>query len=209
MLAIWHDIAPGHAAEVREWYAREHHFERLAIPGFREVRRFERVSGTGAEIFGVYRVDTTQVLHSPAYRARIDAPTEWTRSAMRSFRNMSRTVCGIVAQAGCAQGGHLAVLASAGGALRDPQATCMRLASLQGVLQVTALRADPAPGMDATAEQALRGGPDTRVAWALLLDADGPDAAEGALQATQEHTDCRGAVQFAVYRLSFAARTPD
>jgi hypothetical protein len=209
MLAIWHDVAPGQGAAVREWYGREHHFERLAIPGFLEARRFERVSGTGAEVLGAYRVAAPDVLHSAAYRARVDAPSAGTRAAMGHFRNMSRTVCTITARAGRAQGGHVAALAAAGSALADPSAACDRLLQLPGVLQVTALAGErKAATTAASAEQALRGGPDTQVDWALLLEADSLDAAEQALQAAQEHTGCRHPVQFAVYRLCFAARHP-
>ena len=206
MLAIWHDVAPGQGAAVREWYGREHHFERLGIPGFLEARRFERVSGTGAEVFGSYHVAAPDVLHSAAYRARVDSPSAWTRESMSHFRNMSRTVCTITARAGRAQGGHVAALAAAGCDLPEPSALCDRLLQLSGVLQVTALAGERKAAMKASAEQALRGGPDAQVAWALLLDADSLEAAEQAVQAAQEHTACRHPVQFAVYRLCFAAR---
>ncbi|MES2480879.1 MAG: hypothetical protein V4609_02685 [Pseudomonadota bacterium] len=214
MLAIWHDVAPGQGAALREWYGREHHFERLAIAGFVEVRRFERVSGTGAEVFGAYRVLAPCVLRSAGYRARVDAPSTWTREAMRHFRNMSRTVCAVAGCAGRAQGGHVAALAGRGGALADAQAVCERLVQLPGVLQVTALAADPetheiheAPAAP-SAEQVLRGGTDTRIGWALLLDADSQEAAEQALATARAHTGCREPAQCAVYRLCFAARNP-
>lgn len=208
MLAIWHDVAPGQGAAVREWYGREHHFERLAIPGFLEARRFERVSGTGAEIFGAYRVASPDVLRSAAYRARVDAPTAWTRETMQHFRRMSRTVCRIVAQEGRAQGGHVAALASAGDETIDFAAVCARLAAMAGVLRVTALACEQQAPQAASAEHALRGGPDAQVRWALLVDADGLEGAEQALQEAQEQTACRQAAQFAVYQLCFSARAP-
>lgn len=208
MLVIWHDVAPGQAPAVREWYGREHHFERLDIPGFLEVRRFERVSGTGAEVLGAYRVAAPDVLRSATYRARVESPTAWTRESMLHFRNMSRTVCTITALAGRAQGGHVAALASVGDGLPDLPAVCELLLKRPGVLQVTALNAERSAFATASAEQALRGGPDAQIAWALLIDADGLDAAEQALHAAQGLTDCRDPVQFGVYRLSFTARTP-
>lgn len=208
VLAIWHDVAPGQAAAVRDWYSREHHFERLAIPGFLEARRYERACGTGAEFFGCYRVQTTQVLRSAAYQARVDEPTPGTRGAMRHFRNMCRTVCSVTAEVGRAQGGHVAALASAGGELAAPAAACRQLLALAGVLRVTALEAERQDPPPASAEQALRGGADAQVRWALLIDADRLDAAEDALQAAQEATGCRQPAQFAVYRLCFEARNP-
>lgn len=208
MLAIWHDVAPGQAAAVREWYAREHHFERLAIPGFLEARRFERVSGTGAEILGTYRVESPDVLRSDAYRARVDSPSAWTRETMQHFRRMSRTVCHIAAQEGRAQGGHVAALASAGDETIDPATVCAALAGLPGVLRVTVLKAEQQARQAATAEHALRGGPDAQVRWAVLVETEGPAFAEDALQAAQEHTACRQAAQFAVYCLCFSGRNP-
>jgi hypothetical protein len=210
MLLIWHDVVPGQAQAVREWYDKEHHFERLDIPGFLEVRRFERVFGTGAEVLGAYRVAAPDVLRSAAYRARVEAPTAWTRESMLHFRHMSRTVCTTTVRAGRAQGGHVAALASSGGNSPDLSATCERLLKRPGVLRVTALHAEsPAfATTTATAEQALRGGPDAQVAWALLIDAVGPDAAEHTLHAAQEITGCRDPVQYGVYRLCFSAHHP-
>ncbi len=127
---------------------------------------------------------------------------------MRHFRRMSRTVCSVSAGAGRAEGGHVATLACAGGALDDPAAACAQLLRLPGVLQVTALAAAwPAEGATSV-EHAVRGGPDTQVAWAILIDADDLGCAEHALHAAQEHTACREAAQFAVYRLAFSASNP-
>ncbi|MDM0002821.1 hypothetical protein QTI24_29815 [Variovorax sp. J22P240] len=208
MLAIWHDVAPGQSATVREWYGREHHFERLAIPGFMEARRFDRVAGTGAEIFGAYRITAPEVLNSDAYRARVDAPSAWTREAMLHFRNMSRTVCVITGRAGHAQGGFLAALASPHGELVDAPATCDQLMSRPGVLQVTALAGERKAPVASSTEQGLRSGPDAQIAWALLFDTDSLDAGKRVLEAAQSLTNCRQPVQAAVYRLCFAARNP-
>ncbi|NML44639.1 hypothetical protein HHL11_12810 [Ramlibacter sp. G-1-2-2] len=209
MLAIWHDVAPGQAAAVRDWYAREHHFERLAVPGFLDARRYERVAGNGAEFFGSYRLAAPAVLRSAAYQARVDAPTPWTREAMRQFRNMCRTACTIAAEAGRARGGHLATLAASDASeLEDAAGLCERLRALAGVLRVTAIAAEAGEATPPSTELALRGRPDAQVRWALLLDADSQQAAEDALLAAQDATACRRPAQFAVYRLCFSARHP-
>lgn len=208
MLAIWHDVASGQLAEVRDWYAREHHFERLAIPGFLEARRYERVSGAGADVFGCYRVESPQVLRSSPYLARVDAPTPWTREMMRHFRNMCRTVCAVDAQMGRAQGGYLATLASAGDETDRLGELCAQLQARPGVLRVTALTSVAEPPQPITAEQALRGRPDAQVRWALLLDADNLSVAQDVLEAASAASGCREPVQSAVYRLCFSARSP-
>jgi hypothetical protein len=210
MLAIFHDIAAGHEAAVRDWYAREHHFERLAIPGFLEARRFDRESGEAAQVLGLYRLAGPQVLDSPAYHAALAAPSERTRATMPNFRSMCRTVCSIAASAGQAEGGSLAALAVADGSLEDPGAACERLLALSGVLRVEAIvAASAAPATPAsTAEAALRGGPDARIAWALLVDADSAAAAQAALEAARTYARPSRIAQAGVYRLAFAARNP-
>jgi hypothetical protein len=205
MLAIWHDVAPGAAAAVRDWYAREHHFERLAIPGFLQARRFEKVAGEGAEFLGLYRVSTPDVLRSSPYRARVNAPTAWTKQVMPSFRAMCRTVCRIAAQAGRAQGGHLAAIAGSTD-VADLPGACARLQQLPGVLQVTAIAADDEPAA-ASSETRLRGGPDACIAWALLADTDTPHAAEAALAAARALLEGRRPAQAGIYRLAFSAHS--
>jgi hypothetical protein len=212
MLAIWHDVLPEHAAEVREWYGREHHFERIDIPGFREARRFDRIAGQGGDIFGMYRVESPAVLQSDAYRTRIGHPSAWTQAAMRYFRGMSRTVCQVLAEAGRADGGHLAALA-AGTADPSPPpvAHCRALLGLRGVLRVRCIApADAAlPQPAATPETVLRGGADASVGWALLIDADSADAARHALDAAQSLTGLAAPAQAGVYRLAFAVYSDD
>jgi len=205
MLAIWHDVAAGQRSAVDEWYSREHHFERLAVPGFVQARRYERVSGQGADLFGAYRLSSPEVLHSAAYRARVNAPTESTRAAMRHFMNMSRTECRIVFECGRAHGGHVAALASADGADLDFGALCTSMIDALGVVRATAAQALASTHSAASAEQALRGAADTRIQWALLIEAHSQAAAERVLERALALTACRQAQQCAVYRLCFAA----
>lgn len=212
MLVLWHDIAAGHEAQVRAWYAQEHHFERLDIPGFLAVRRWDRVTGQGAQVLGQYTVQSPTVLGSETYRARLSAPSERTRATMPHFRRMSRTVCRMAAGNGRAEGGHLAALAFAQGAPADAQTLCDALAAGEGVLSVCCIVAADAAApaaaapVNAGAESSLRGGPDASIAWALLIDADSGSAASQALEAAHEATARAPAVQDAVYRLAFAAR---
>jgi hypothetical protein len=41
--------------------------------------------------FNFYETETVDVLQSPAYRARLDSPTEWTKKVVKEFRDTSRT----------------------------------------------------------------------------------------------------------------------
>jgi hypothetical protein len=93
VLAIWNDVAPGRVAEFEHWFKSEHLEERLGVPGFRLGRRFEAIKGA-PRYFVYYLTDTPAALTSPAYLARLDAPTPLTRTMMTEvFRNMHRTLC--------------------------------------------------------------------------------------------------------------------
>jgi hypothetical protein len=208
MLAIWHDVEVGHEAEVRDWYAREHHCERLGVPGFLEARRYDRLDGTGADLLCLYSVVSPDVLDSDAYCARLAAPTSWTQAVMPNFRNMSRSTCRIVAEAGRAEGGHLAALASSDSEVIEPNSLCQHLLSLPGVLRVRYIERVAAAAVGASAETALRGATDTHIGWAVLADADSAVAASAALQAARSRTGAILAAQCATYLLAYAARNP-
>lgn len=105
VLAIWHDIDAAHEKEVLHWYNREHHLERLGVPGFQRARRFVAIDAS-AKFFVHYDVEQPEVLGSQAYLARVNNPTPWTRSAMPWFRNNARTACRIAHRAGTVEGAY-------------------------------------------------------------------------------------------------------
>jgi hypothetical protein len=93
ILAIFNNAAPGREAEFEEWFQHEHLAERLAVPGFLLGRRHEAISGQ-PRYFNFYVTQSVEVLKSPAYLARLDAPTPMTRTIMSEiFKDMIRTVC--------------------------------------------------------------------------------------------------------------------
>ncbi|MBW7934642.1 MAG: hypothetical protein H3C62_13760 [Gemmatimonadaceae bacterium] len=212
ILVIFHDVAAGHDPQVRAWYAGEHHFERLAIPGFEEVHRYDLASGRGGAVLNLYRATDVDVFASEAYRARLAAPSAGTRSAMPHFRAMSRTACTLRAQAGRAEGAWLAVVALPRVDGDWPGAGRGRLAYLldrPGMLRVRWIVAEPGVARP-TAEACLRGEPDAGIGGAVLIDAEDQPAAQYALaQATallEAGPGGVGASQCGVWRLAFAAR---
>ncbi len=116
ILAVWNDCAPEGYEHFERWYIREHLQERVGVPGFRFGRRYEAVPGSGADrrFFACYEVESPDVLSSPAYVTRLENPTPWTLEAMKSFRNMVRTVCDLRAAAGDLIGSHAVVLRADG-----------------------------------------------------------------------------------------------
>ena len=120
ILAVWNDCAPEGYDHFERWYIREHLQERVGVPGFRFGRRYEAVSGGDRRFFAFYEVESPDVLSSRAYVERLEAPTPWTLEAMKSFRNMVRTVCDLRAAAGDLIGSHAVVLRADGAMAPTP-----------------------------------------------------------------------------------------
>ncbi|WP_439498164.1 hypothetical protein [Bosea sp. (in: a-proteobacteria)] len=93
MLCIWHDVEANHVEEYLRWHSFEHLPERLALPGFRFARRYELAEGPGQRFFCVVDVRALADFASPEYRARLDAPTEWTRRLMPRYGRVHRSLC--------------------------------------------------------------------------------------------------------------------
>src|SRR5215217_9570243 len=95
----WHDVEEGREPEYLHWHSHEHMQERLAIPGFLQGRRYS-VVGSGPKFLVVYEVMELEVLSSPAYRERLNCPSNWTRKVMPCLRNMNRNLCEVIESSG-------------------------------------------------------------------------------------------------------------
>ena len=73
ILAIWNDIAPGGDAEFNHWHISEHFPERLACRDSCAAGDSDVASGTPA-YFNLYETESVDVLQSPGYLARLNAP---------------------------------------------------------------------------------------------------------------------------------------
>jgi hypothetical protein len=109
-MAVWNDLEPGHETEFETWYLRQHVPERLAVEGFHEARRYVALSGS-PRYGAFYWLDSIAVLGSPAYRARLANPTQWTRRMMPRFRSMGRTPCSLALDRGAGMGGTMSWIA--------------------------------------------------------------------------------------------------
>lgn len=91
----WISIAEEDAARYEDWYNFQHLPERVSTPGFLRARRFaaldDRVPGVHDHLT-VYETADAEVLASPEYLRRLDAPTELTRQVVPLFREFRRTV---------------------------------------------------------------------------------------------------------------------
>jgi len=105
-VCIWHDLLPEARDDFHQWHNREHMPERVGIPGFRRGRRYVAIAGT-PEYFNLYEADSAEVLGGQDYLNRLNAPTEWTRQVVPSFRNVSRSICRVVYTHGVGQGAFM------------------------------------------------------------------------------------------------------
>jgi hypothetical protein len=159
ILAVFNDCAPEGYDHFERWYIREHLQERVGVPGFRFGRRYELVSGGDRRFFAFYEVESPDVLSSPAYVKRLENPTPWTLQAMKSFRNMVRTVCDLRAAAGDLIGSHAVVLRADGAMAPTPGAAKLvdELATEAGVARVQLWTAAAKQTPADTAEMKSRG----------------------------------------------------
>jgi hypothetical protein len=109
MLLTSMDVDPLDEAEFNRWYDREHLEERVAIDGFLEARRYI-AHNAKPKYLCLYATAAFEVLDSPAYRAKLANPTEWSRKTMARFKNMIRAVARITVSRGTGRGAALGIV---------------------------------------------------------------------------------------------------
>lgn len=211
ILAIWHDIVPEYTSKVLAWYNAEHHFERLAVPGFISVRRYNAVQGSPS-LFIRYETQNVGVLSSEAYLARLNNPTPWTLQSQPHFRNNSRTVCTRRRRVGQAEGGYAVTVRL--DAESEPISSDLDWSELadslmnkDGIVGVELWQADRERSTIATKEKELRKSEDRYVGSVIVVHATDRDAAGEALDAalaTLPVVVTKGA-QSGIYQLAFFA----
>jgi hypothetical protein len=178
-LAMWWDMSASRRLEFEHWHTHEHFPERLGIPGFNRATRWTSADGDEG-IFVMYELDDYAVLASPAYLARLNSPTPWSRQLMPDHRNMVRSQCRVLESCGInpARNALTVRLSPASGRSQQLRAAIRRVAehiALQpGFAGVHLLRHET-PSIAATEEQKIRGNADRTADWVLVVcgyDAD-------------------------------------
>jgi hypothetical protein len=176
VIAIWHNLQEAVRPDFYEWHNREHMPERLAVPGFRRGRRYRALEG-GPEYFNLYETADVGVLSSPAYLARLNAPTVWTRRVVSGFRDVARSLCRVQASLGVGQGGVMLTQRFAIAATeRVPLATRLAddvlpaIAAQPGITGAHLCLADEAVSSVATVESMARGTPTLVPTWIVLIE---------------------------------------
>jgi hypothetical protein len=148
MLLTSMDIDAADEAEFNRWYDFEHLEERVAIEGFLEARRYVAHQAS-PKYLCLYSTRTIEVLDSPAYRARLDSPTEWSKKNMARFQNMIRAVARITHSRGNGRGAVLGIVrlrpkVGSEAALRAEVTTQLDPADLDGIISMHLIESDPA-----------------------------------------------------------------
>jgi hypothetical protein len=213
VLAIWNGIAPEAEAEFVAWHVREHIPERVGLPGFLRGRRYVGEGDAHPPYFNFYETDDIAALTSEAYKARLNAPSEWTRNVVKHFRDTSRTACRVAASVGQGEGGWIETfrMSANADASAFTQACSPVMNSIQqqpGIVAVHLLQGETEASRSDSAEKAMRGQPDEVVGWILLVEAVSRDALFGmerTLDATRKLGECgaMGEILRGIYQFQF------
>jgi hypothetical protein len=210
VVAIWNGIAPEMRAEFHAWHICEHIPERVAIPGFRRGRRLiAAVSTTHPEFFTLYEADSMNVLRGSAYRARLDAPTPWTRQVTRHFQDTSRALARVVLSSGVGVGGAMLTLRFAAGASAEAALAALvrKSATLPRICAAHLCVGDAEASGVGSAETTGRTDLQTPPAWFALVEATDTDALAAVLpDAELLGGGASGPIARGVYLLEFLYR---
>ena len=164
ILALWNDCAGDRLDTYEGWYAGEHLFERLGIPGVQVGRRYENPE-ISPRFFTYYETATPDVLTSEQYLERVNNPSPLTREIMTSiFLNMSRTICKRVEVFGS---GHGAYATTARFSALPSADAVEEIAALKECTRLEVWRAADTNPPPKSAEEKLRGG-DTSIEACLV-----------------------------------------
>ena len=171
-LAMWWDMSASRRSEFEHWHTHEHFPERLGVPGFRRATRWTSADG-GEGIFVMYELDDYQVLASPAYVSRLNAPTPWSTRLMPDHRNMVRSQCRVLESRGInpARNALTVRLSPTSGRETELRSAIRRLSEYiptqAGFAGLHLLRHETPP-IAATQEQKIRGNADRTADWVLV-----------------------------------------
>jgi hypothetical protein len=183
MLLTSMDIDAADEADFNRWYDREHLEERVAIDGFLEARRYV-AHKANPKYLCLYSTTDIEVLDSPAYRARLANPTDWSKQTMARFKNMIRAVARITISRGEGRGAALGIVrlrpvAGSEDKLRATLGEKLDPAKQDGIISMHLLESDPKlSGATSEISAATSAG---AADWFVLVDGANVNAVSGAI----------------------------
>lgn len=175
VIAMWWDIDRAWRGEFEDWHTHEHFPERLAIPGFLRGSRWASADEADG-FFVMYELDHYATLTSPAYLARLNAPSAWSAKLMPHHRNMVRSQCRVLDTKGAGLSRYALTVRLSPAVGRDEELrdflgqVSSRLAGQPGGTSAHTLRTE-SPAIPLTTEQAIRGGRDAAADWIFVANA--------------------------------------
>ena len=106
-LGIWHNLKPGNERDFDRWHTYEHMPERVAVPGFRQARRYMNWKLASHVCFTMYEGAHLETFRSPGYLARLNDPTPWSRRVGAAQTDFLRGAFELEASLGAGIGGAL------------------------------------------------------------------------------------------------------
>ena len=204
MLLTSMDIDPSDEAEFNRWYDREHLEERVAIDGFLEARRYVAHQGS-PKYLCLYSTESFEVLDSPAYRAALGAPTDWSKATMARFKNMIRSVARITISRGNGRGSALGIVrlrpaADGKDELRTALGDQLDPEQIDGIISMHLIESDPALSRPITDDPSA---PHPGAAdWFILIDATDVSVLPATIARLRDHAALKSAlVSSGVYTL--------
>lgn len=154
-LAIWSDVEPKHLTDYRHWLTREHTTERVTTDGFLASRVFRMMHSEINRFFILYELEAPEVLDGPAYLARLNSPTPWSKRIMPILGNFVRGGGVMVARAGRGEGSTVVTLRIEN-LPKDPTKLATDIAVLDGIAAVQIGVTDLARTLVPTKEKGMR-----------------------------------------------------
>lgn len=204
-LAIWSDLAPLDETDWAHWITREHAAERVGVNGFLACRIFRALGTAVNRYFILYELDDENVVGSPDYLARLNAPTPWSQRIMPKLGNFARGGGHIAASAGLGQGGIVAPLRLDTAPSFDPGKVTAELAGRDRIVAARVLLTDAAQTSIKTNEKGMRAN-DSSFAALVLIEGLDEAAVRNALHHLRGQLSPDGAVAvdaLALYRQAF------
>jgi hypothetical protein len=196
-IIIWNGITDEARAQFYDWHNHEHMPERLGIPGFLRGSRYGATSpATQPYFLTIYELADKGIATSAPYLARLNAPSDWSRSTMLHFRHMIRALTEIERSEGAGPGGAMAAVrfedsdrgAVALAAVRKSGGVISELARMPRITGAHLCVTDPSASAAKTAESRHRN--DSIVAPIGIVLIEGCDAAAVAAAVAALHASC-------------------
>lgn len=182
-LAIWSDVTTERETDYLHWLTREHTAERLGVDGFLSVRVFRALDIEARRYFILYRLASAAALASPAYLARLNEPTPWSRRIMPILGNFARGGGRAAGQAGVGEGGFVAAARLETVPDGDLQARLAAAVAADRVASAELLVTDSERSAIDTREKGMRSG-DASFAALLLVEGLDRQAARSGMERT-------------------------